>query len=700
MLCLRVLLIVSSLTSLFIEPSSAEYFGALVGQLTPFYHDVTGRVYVINSRALRVVGFNYDGSAPDAHFTVGVHGAGSSPDERGIVVPTVKEGSSPLGSYYDSDVMLSLPQEIESVTEVLWLSVWCVQFSVDFGHIIFPSPLPFTLPGPHNLGEFSRLAHQVRSGNVIIEDIKTITINDLFYDGQGPDAYFLVGFGGEPGPHGTKVPDERGSLGILRGYEGQDVTLTLPNDLTVFNITWLSMYCITYTHNFGQVNFPAAAQLNVPPYIPGQVGKDSNRVGQQTGGDDQHTEREHSADEVLQHCVELSPTLQVSWSLGTDYRPYIVIEIQGIINEGEYMSFGPSGSSSSSSMLRSDIIIVSREQGRVKTQDYYIASYGVCRDGDGVCPDITFGGSSDITVISATVEDGVTRSRFSRPLSTGDRGGTDNIITIDRSMHIVWAVGPVNEDGTIIKHTRRVPDDVTIYFGGSDHTFCSPLLDNSIPASLPSWGTHTILGQNQTSFNAQIGPAGGVQGYAAMTGMESWSKAWYIDGELIPEIYVRRGQRYLFLIHGGDDETDNMHYHPFYISDDQEGGYAHKPDKERQIINVYAGIEKDGSVSEGAVGRFCELQITEPQPLHGYKSFDEFSLTLQRHCSPGPPGQLYWTPDRNTPDVVYYQSYTHKHMGWKIHVTADATSVYTSSGVLIFLLTSATLLIHRDNGSI
>ena len=42
------------------------------------------------------------------------------------------------------------------------------------------------------------------------------------------------------------------------------------------------------------------------------------------------------------------------------------------------------------------------------------------------------------------------------------------------------------------------------------------------------------------------------------------------------------------------------------------------------------------------------------------------SLTLD--CQEGQPGIIQWTPDRNTPDLVYYQCYTHRYLGWKIHV--------------------------------
>ena len=46
--------------------------------------------------------------------------------------------------------------------------------------------------------------------------------------------------------------------------------------------------------------------------------------------------------------------------------------------------------------------------------------------------------------------------------------------------------------------------------------------------------------------------------------------------------------------------------------------------------------------------------------------FFQRSLTLD--CQEGQPGIIQWTPDRNTPDLVYYQCYTHRYLGWKINV--------------------------------
>lgn len=40
------------------------------------------------------------------------------------------------------------------------------------------------------------------------------------------------------------------------------MTLKLPHNLTVFNIDWFGLYCITYRENFGHVIIPK--DLNIP----------------------------------------------------------------------------------------------------------------------------------------------------------------------------------------------------------------------------------------------------------------------------------------------------------------------------------------------------------------------------------------------------------------------------------------------------
>ena len=71
-----------------------------------------------------------------------------------------------------------------------------------------------------------------------------------------------------------------------------------------------------------------------------------------------------------------------------------------------------------------------------------------------------------------------------------------------------------------------------------------------------------------------------------------WGIAWYINGLMIPEIHVVRGKTYTFVIEGGNDPGQTAAYHPFYITDDPEGGYQYKSKEQRRKVRVFAGIEE------------------------------------------------------------------------------------------------------------
>ena len=68
------------------------------------------------------------------------------------------------------------------------------------------------------------------------------------------------------------------------------------------------------------------------------------------------------------------------------------------------------------------------------------------------------------------------------------------------------------------------------------------------------WPQRTVSDTDQ--FVARIGPTGGRRGYQAVTQIASWGIAWWINGLLIPELYVRRGQTYTFTVEGGDDPSN------------------------------------------------------------------------------------------------------------------------------------------------
>ena len=152
----------------------------------------------------------------------------------------------------------------------------------------------------------------------------------------------------------------------------------------------------------------------------------------------------------------------------------------------------------------------------------------------------------------------------------------------------------------------------------------------------------------------QIGPTGGDNGYSAITGHVGWGIAWYINGLLIPEIYVVRGKTYTFVVEGGDDKEFPAGYHPFYITDDPEGGYEFKSERERRrsrvtlmlqklssylfsTLKVFAGVEQTrfGGVVPSATGRLCEWKEDDKQPANFFTSFGAYQRSLSLFCQEG-----------------------------------------------------------------
>lgn len=79
------------------------------------------------------------------------------------------------------------------------------------------------------------------------------------------DAKFWVGRGHRPSPQGLRIPDENGKESPLRRYDRKTIVLTLPDDLTIFDIGHFGVWCEAFTVDFGHVRIPEG--LNVPPSL-------------------------------------------------------------------------------------------------------------------------------------------------------------------------------------------------------------------------------------------------------------------------------------------------------------------------------------------------------------------------------------------------------------------------------------------------
>lgn len=79
------------------------------------------------------------------------------------------------------------------------------------------------------------------------------------------DAKFWVGRGDKPTPNGIRIPDENGRITPLQRYERKTIVLTLPGDLTIFDIGHFGVWCEAFTVDFGHVKIPSS--INVPPSL-------------------------------------------------------------------------------------------------------------------------------------------------------------------------------------------------------------------------------------------------------------------------------------------------------------------------------------------------------------------------------------------------------------------------------------------------
>lgn len=118
--------------------------------------------------------------------------------------------------------------------------------------------------GPEEIDPFRTFQHKVSSGRVTLLDSRRIRIEGFRYDGGANNAYFWVGQGARPNRNGVQIPDEKGSYDVLRGYDKEDITLTLPAGMTFNDIDYLSVWCKRYVTNFGHVVIPK--NLDLPEY--------------------------------------------------------------------------------------------------------------------------------------------------------------------------------------------------------------------------------------------------------------------------------------------------------------------------------------------------------------------------------------------------------------------------------------------------
>lgn len=360
------------------------------------------------------------------------------------------------------------------------------------------------------------------------------------------------------------------------------------------------------------------------------------------------------------------------------------------------MAFGISGDPNRPKMVDADVVVVYYDsmEKRAKVVDYFLTAKSQCapQSLSGACPDDKIpGGRSDAQLVAWSFADGILKVTYRRPLITGD--SADKNFFIDSPITTVSAIGHLNSRREAAYHniayTRSHETSTRIFFNRVlPQRNCAPFamshgVDHEALRAANAWDQAVL--KDEHIFRAQIGPAGGSKGYTAITGEQSWGIAWWINGQLIPEIHVIRGHNYTFIVEGGNDPSRQAKYHPLYITNNPDGGGGQDPSELMSSQHmVYAGVNFAGGRPDPSpgTGRYCEWKHKTVDVAEMVNSVDEYRRHLYLDCEDGDYGSFTWTPDERTPSVVYYQCWTHRNLGWKIIVTSSSTRISVSSVIM------------------
>ncbi|XP_065916181.1 protein Skeletor, isoforms B/C-like [Dysidea avara] len=522
------------------------------------------------------------------------------------------------------------------------------------------------------IGSLPNFQHGVR-GTLYAVDETTLLIRNFEYDGLGPTVYAYVyrrGVNVRASGGGIVINwRDRSSNGrITQRYTGSDITLSLRDQqdgdtgLTLNDIGTFTIWCQRFATFFTRINIPAGLML----------GSSS-----------------------LSFCAQLTTNFQVSWTVNADSNTGR-FELCSCISSDQYMAFGISGDDTRTNMVGADVVVTwVGQDGVANAVDYYINERQQCRGTVGVCPDTILSGRQDIVNVTGSVSNGQTCVQYSRLLNTSDIE-RDRPILDDQSQFIVWAIGPrANEEGLgnlPLFHTEYPQDGADYQINFSSAPTGDMVCSGSPQCAMEDicgWTGQRITAMEPTTFRVRIGPSGGLRGYEYITGLSGWGIALYIDNKLAPVLRLRRNVTYTFIVEAGNNETDLPNYHPFYITNSVNGGIMNTQERANEV--VYAGYDVGNNIPLAA-GRHCQHVETSSSgdvATSCSSSLEDYLNTLNVSCE-GDESEaaiLTWTPDDNTPNVVYYQCASHFHLGWKIEFDSGSGRVEMVTTPLLVLIT-------------
>jgi hypothetical protein len=571
-------------------------------------------------------------------------------------------------------------------------------------------PTP-ALPSEVCVGDLVTVQHAVE-GTLCIIDQSTMVLKNFYYDTGGPDAY-LYGYpvGHDPpytsdnvrntfrsgGGHTITFPLTGGALLYQTGFINNiTFQFSLPPDVYACDLAVFTVWC-----QLAGVQF---AVLDIPPDIFTDnisVAVEENKIlcdrepptdGNETTTDETTTDETPTTGTPsptdFDNCERLHPSLRLEWTVDRSSES-VRFRLCGCTSpdsadDNTWLGFGLSGSDSATLMIGADATIVWVDRQSIPhAEDYYLSAYIPCGGGKGACPDVLDSSgvcSNDATLISGSIDGREQCVVFSRNFTAGD--ACDKAIDPDNeNQYIVWGVGGLGD--TAFRHFIQTSRSAApLHLGRQPSKNCPPLV---CPRCKP-YETQTLVAPSDATFVARISPSGNQRGYMGITGRAGWGIAWYINDTLIPTLVVQRGKTYTFVVYGGDNPDLSSRYHPFYITSSESGGILLETEDTIEET-VYAGF--NGPTRSYTVGPLCGYTSTpaSEEVLGDCQSeLDDYQAILVAPaptCGRGTLTNTFtWTPDKDTPDIVYYQCASHRNLGWKISVmdTIDVDAIDVDSG--------------------
>mmetsp|Transcript_34381 Transcript_34381/g.87919 ORF Transcript_34381/g.87919 Transcript_34381/m.87919 type:complete len:1120 (-) Transcript_34381:76-3435(-) len=471
------------------------------------------------------------------------------------------------------------------------------------------------------VGEINGRQHQM-GGTLQVVDDCTAVISMWSFDGFAPAAYWW-GVDSTSTDQATLRSGSRVSGEMPPAANGgATITVKLTDGNTWDDVQMLYLWCELFDANFGEI----------------AIG-----TGPPGGMEDLMQPADLCDTPSFPNCVELLPgRFKLYWKLDNAIAAdatSVTMMYEGVLPDSGlgYFAFGFADpnlpESNSATMVGSDVVVAGFLPGAGAgfALDYFMTSKSQCDYGAGisagVCPDSGLGDSPAADnaqlVCAARTGEGLTRVVFTKPLAPGDN--YDVPWTATSAGRAVYATGALSSASTVSQpvvlyhppqpdgSSSRAPGPFRINLGVSSFACQSSAVIMEMASAMPAMtapDTVPVVGSGVTMFNVDTGINPNYPNPPA------WGLSYRMNGLETPVIVFKPGQELVFNVAAGPA-------HPLYITDDINGG-ASNPQE-----TVFAG----GASSHGTAGD---------------------------------PFELRWTPDASTPDVVYYQCYTHQKLGWRL----------------------------------